>query len=454
MGHRVFSLLLAVFMALCHTAAGLPLREELVLAEKDEDTYAQIELIRRILEKEAGDAALHGKLAELWLSIGDLDMAERTVSDWKQAPKALRARVLATVLFVRDGKKTEAVGVLEGYLVEHPEDLEIIRQLAGYLEKMGEQKKAVDVLSKAPGVEADVRLLVARALARRALQDFAGALKDFEKADRMGPEDETIVNNRPSFDRLRTAVDGISAATNVLAEQPGDPAALISRAHWYLSTGFAGEQAFNDADAARNVDPNSVAALVLFAEASNRTGRLSPKDARDKLDVDVSKPVPNLTVLDHLWRHDRELSKNPKNISALLERSRELRENAQQYVLALRDAEFAFSLDPNSPICRAAKISALVKLGRMEDAIRELRALELAKPAPEVLAESLSGLADASLSASQLDLALVFSDRAIGVKPQARYYKQRAAILQRLERYADSQEDLARAQQLETGTVR
>jgi tetratricopeptide (TPR) repeat protein len=96
----------------------------------------------------------------------------------------------------------------------------------------------------------------------------------------------------------------------------------------------------------------------------------------------------------------------------------------------------------------------LAKLGKIEEAIAELKIAELAKPPPEELAESLSGLADAVMNTSQLELALAFSDRAIAAKPQARFYRQRAAILQRLERYGDSQEDLARAQQLETGSVR
>jgi tetratricopeptide (TPR) repeat protein len=454
MGHWAFTLVIALFMALGHTAAGLSLREQLALAEEDEDTYAQIELIRRILEKEPRDAALRGRLAELWLSIDDLEMSESIVREWQQAPAALRAKVLATVLFVREGKKTEAVALLERYLAEHPEDLEMTRQLAGYLDKMGEQKKAIDLLSKARGVETDARLLVARALARRSLQDFAGALRDFEAADRIDPENESVINNRPSFDRLRTAVAGIRAASNVLAEQPGDSAALISRAYWYLSTDAANAAAFNDAEAAQNVDPGSVAALILFAEASNRIGRLSPRDAREKLEVDVSKPIPTLAVLDNLWRQDRQISKNPKDVSALLRRSIELRENAQQGLLALRDARSALSLDPNSAAARGAKMSALAKVGKIEEAIAELRIVESAKPPPEVLAESLSSLAEAAMGASQLELALAFSDRAIATKPQARFYRQRAAILQRLERYADSQEDLARAQQLETGAVR
>ncbi len=453
MGHRAFTLVLALFTLLGHAAAGLSMREQLALAEKDQDTHAQIELIRRILEKEPRDTALRERLAELWLSVGDLDMAENTVGDWKQAAAALQAKILAAVLFHRDGKKTEAVALLERYLAEHPEDLETTRRFVGYLDKMGQQKKAVDLLSKAPGVETDADLLVARALARRSLQDFAGALKDFEAASRTDPEGEGVVNNRPSFDRLRTAVAGIHAASNILAEQPEDSAGLISRAYWYLSTGAANDLAFNDAEAALRLDPTSVAALILFAEASSQTGRLSHEDAHEKFHVNVSKPIPNLTILDNLWRQDRQISKDPKDISALLRRSVELRENAQQLLLALRDAESALSFDPNNAIARAAKISALAKLGRMEAAIAELRTMESAKPSPEVLAESLSGLADAAMGASQLELALAFCDRALEAKPQPRFYRQRAAILQRLERYADSQEDLARAQQLE-GTVR
>jgi tetratricopeptide (TPR) repeat protein len=454
MADCAFTLILALFLALGAPVAGLSLREQLALAEKDEDTYAQIELIRRILEQEPRDAALRGRLADLWLSTEDVEMAESIVRDWQQAPAALRAKVLATVLFVREGKKTEAVALLERYLTEHPKDLEMTRQLAGYLAGMGEQKKLVDLLGKAPGVESDAGLLVTRALARRSLQDFTGALRDFEAADRTNPENESVVNNRPSFDRLRTAVAGIRAATNVLAEQPGDAPALISRAYWYLSTGVANDAAFNDAEAAQKVNPDSMTALVLFAEASSRTGRLSAKDAREKLGVDVSKPLPSLTVLDDLWRQDRQILKDPKDVSALLRRSVELRENAQQGLLALRDAQSALSLDANNATARAAKISALAKLGNIEEAIAELKLAESAKLSPEALADSLSGLADAVMNTSQLELALVLSDRAIAAKPQARFYRQRAAILQRLERYADSQEDLTRAQQFETGSVR
>ena len=154
-------------------------------------------------------------------------------------------------------------------------------QLAGYLSYMGEEERVVDLLNKVLGVQSDAHLLVCRALAHRALQDFPGALKDFAAADKLNSEEEAVVNNRAPFDRLRGALAGIDAASAILADRPDDPAARVSRAYWYLLTGFASGRALEDAEAARRVDPRSVAAQVLFAEAANQAGpRLPSRSSR------------------------------------------------------------------------------------------------------------------------------------------------------------------------------
>ena len=98
----LFLLILAV---LCRAAVALSLPEQLALAEKDEDTHAQIEVIRRILDEKPDDDELRERLADLWLSVEDYDMAESTVRDWANPPESVRVPVLAAVLFVRDGKR-------------------------------------------------------------------------------------------------------------------------------------------------------------------------------------------------------------------------------------------------------------------------------------------------------------------------------------------------------------
>ena len=122
---------LAATFLFCQAALAASLRDQLALAEKDEDTYAQIELIRRILDKEPGDGDLREQLSDLWLAVEDYDMAESVVREWTNAPASVRARVFATALFVRDQKKAEAVALLEGFLAGHPEDIEITRQAGG-----------------------------------------------------------------------------------------------------------------------------------------------------------------------------------------------------------------------------------------------------------------------------------------------------------------------------------
>ena len=451
--HPTLSLLLSLTLLISHAALGLSLRDQLALAGKNEDTHAQIELIRRILDQEPGDGDLREQLADLWMSVEDYDMAEATLREWSDAPEAVRANVLAAVLFERDQKKDEAVAMLEEYLARNPDDLEIMRQLVGYLGDMGREERVVDLLGKASSVQSDADLLVSRALACRKLQDFQGALRDFSAAEKLNSEDEAVANNRASFDRLRVAITGIDAASAILAGRPDDPAARVLRAFWYMSTGFASDRALEDAEAARRLNPRSVAAQILFAEAANQANRLLDRDALEKVEVDVSKQVPSRQVLDDIYQLDVQLSKNPENLSALLARGRQLSE-AQQYRLAMRDAKAALAIDSDSAPARAQVISALVSLGRVDEAAAEVRDLETAKASREVLARALNEIAEGTARASQFDLALEYSNRAIKAKPEARYYRQRAVILQRLDRYADAQEDLSRAEQLEQGARR
>ncbi len=80
-------------------------------------------------------------------------------------------------------------------------------------------------------------LLVARAYAHLYLQDYAGALADFAMADKIAPKSDAVKSNRAEFDRVRVASEGIRFATEQLAKNPKDFAALTQRAYWYLSLG-------------------------------------------------------------------------------------------------------------------------------------------------------------------------------------------------------------------------
>ncbi|HRJ70706.1 MAG TPA: hypothetical protein PLS03_00695 [Terrimicrobiaceae bacterium] len=438
-----------VVVQVSFAADNSSLRDQLALAGEAADSHAQIELIRRILEQTPSDHALRGQLASLWLGIDDFAMTEREINGWPDAPASLRAQVLAEVLYRRDGKKAAAIAMLEERLAENPDDLETARQLAQYLNASGEQRKVIDLLMKTPGVGNDAELLVLRAGAKRSQMDFDGALKDFAQAEQTDPESSAVTSQRAAFERLATGLKNIRLASAAMKQHPGDAGPVISRAHWYLYAGVPAP-ALEDANAVLDKVPGSTAALLLSAQAQGAMGKLAFREARENLAIDLSKSLP-LDALGRVLKYDLALLKNPGDAAALAGRSAELA-GLQQDLLALKDADAALKIDAKNAPAHLERISALARLERRDDAAAALREFAAAKPAKALLATALSALTQANFRASQFDEALDDINQAISLKPAAPYYKQRAAILTRLDRSDEAAQDLARAAQLEKGT--
>ncbi len=442
-------LLLAVTIA-----HGTTLKEQLAKAEADNDTYAQIELLRRILDRTPADAESKEKLADLWLEVKDYEMAERLMKEWKDAPDYEKAYVSATILFERDDKKEEAAKVLEDFLAKTPDNLDLTRQLTIYLNALSRYQNVVTLLDKAPGVPKDSDLLVARAIARHHLHDFEGALKDYASAENNDKDDSSVTGNRADFERLETAQQGITACNVALSVDPNNFAALLSRAYWYLYTSYSADLALGDAQAAQKIYPDSATALLLACWAENSLGHLSAADAREKYAVDTSKPLPSTKALELIMRADAALYKDPKDTKGWQALCFSLNDEPQQYLLAIKKADAWLAVDPKAVDAMLEKIYALVKMGKTNDAVALLRDFEAAKPPPQKLASALSYLVETTFAAAQFDTALAYANQAIKLKPTAQYYKQRAAILQRLNRGKEATADLTEATRLQKGALR
>jgi len=423
-------------------AASLP--EQLDLARQDGDRLAQTEIIQRILHVEPANRELREDLANLWLEIEDYDRAEKTVQDEALVSPSLRTRVLARVLYSRDGKKDEAIALLADFHNKTPDDLAVTRQLAESMAATGQFQPLVTLLDQAPGVNSDAPLLITRAEARRSLLDFKGALDDFAAAGKIGSEDSAVVSRRPAFERLAEAQNHITAASAVLEKNPTDAAALLSRAYWYLYSGFGATLAKADAEAARQAEPAFISARLLYALAAHSSGALSAENARKDLLVDVSKPMPAWKNLDLIFRDDGVLKKQPRDAKTLAARAFQLND-IQQYFLAEGDADAAIALAPTDATARVEKIYALVKRKEYEPAASEFRKLESGKPPAAKLASAASYLTDAAFAEARFEIALDYINRAIKAQPKPQYYKQRAAVLQRLNRGAEADADLAQA---------
>lgn len=421
--------------------AAPDLRGQLALAEKAEDIYSQIEIIRRILDKEPGDAELQEDLVRLWMQISDYDMAEAALRDWKGAPEPLKAEIAAEILYNRDEKTAEAVALLEAYRVKDPADMAIIRLLARYLDALGDRQKLITLLDTAPGVSDEADLLLNRAGTKRAVGNFEGALADFalvEQADA-----EVAQPARPSYERLKAALPQIQTANARVEKSPDDFAALVTRAQLLSYINAQPELIRADLERAWKSTPQSAAVRILYARTA-----LSPLKARTELSVDTSKePTPD--SIAKLLKLDEALARDPKDAAALAARCFELNDTPAQYAMALADADAALAIDPANTNALVEKIYACIKLGKVPDAASTLIALEKTNPAPSRLAHACGYLAEGEMALFRFEAALDYANRGIKAQPSVSLYRTRAAILNRLGRLSESNADLASAKKLE-----
>jgi len=438
---RIATLLVLASVFSFHRApAGLS--EQLVLAEKAGDIHAQIEILRRILDKEPLNSRLQEQVIRLWMQVEDHDMAEAALRGWKGAPERLRAEIGAEILFARDDRPDDAIALLEAYHSKNPTDLTATRQLARYLETTGRYRKLVTLLDAAPGVTDEADLLLVRARARRAEGDFEGALRDFGLAEK---RDASVAQaERPVYERLQSLLPRLQSVGARLKENPEDVPALLTRAVLLSSLNAPAPLVAADVEKAWRAAPESMAARILYARFT-----LSADRAKKDLSVDVKAPLPPPETIESLLRLDGALAARPGDPTLLAARSFELNDKPRQHALALRDAEAALAADPANANALVEKIYALVKLGRTPEAAATLGILEKSHPKPARLAHACQYLAEGEMAELRFDAALEFANRGLKAAPTPGLYKTRATILNRLGRLAESQADLASAKKLE-----
>lgn len=438
---RLATLLVLASVFSCDRLRAATLPEQLALAEKAEDIHAQIEILRRILEKHPDDPELQERLVRAWLTVRDYDMAEAALKQWKNAPQTLRAEVGAEVLFHRDEDPAAAIVLLEAYRSRFPEDISRTRQLAGLLIAVDRRRDAVTLLETAPGVPDQADLLLQRAHAKKFLGDFEGAWADFELAAARDPA--LASRDRPSFERLQAALPAIRQAEARLRNNPDDFAALIPRAQLLAEVGAQSDAVRADVTRAWQAAPGSMASRIFYSRFVLPASR-----ARSELGVDASAPTLSAPDLARLIALDQAVLAKPRDAAALAARSFALNDTPAQYELALRDADAALAIDPSQGTALVEKIFAEIKLGRVDRAEAVFPRLEAANVPAETVARACQYLADGALRANQLEPALRYATRGLRAGPTVDLYRTRAAILSRLGREDAARADLAAAKKL------
>lgn len=422
------------------------LQTQLERAEAASDRFAQIELIRRILDVEPDQAELRERMVTLWLSAGAYEQAGLEMEAWEDAPEPFRSMARSEIAWNTDSDgegRAVAIEILQTYLSTNPRDLDATVRLAGYLSVVDSDELLV-FLNQSPLTEEDTGLLLRRALVQRDQLRFEKALADFQAARELEPENSEVVRHLPAFERMELLLPELRSAEATLEERPEDFEALLTRAYCGQQIGLPKPQVYQDATAALEVVPSSAMARVLAAQGSPR----SASEVRAQYSVPPGANLPNWEGFQKRLAVDMEIAGAPDNVELLVQRSYLLNEPPTYFELAVMDGRRALELDEALPDARVELLFAYGKLGRRTEAFEELQALRDLDPEPEVLARALNYLAEDELSSRRFAEGLSLATEAIDLHPTPRYLNTRANLYLRLGRSDEAAADRARADQL------
>ncbi len=431
---------ISALLLFCVTAFPLCARADLAaqiqMAREAQDDTAEIELLRRWLDKKPDDAAARQQLVSLWLALPDYNMAEAALADWKNPDPGFAARAAAQIAWKRDEDIEKALGILRARAQADPSDRETRLLLASYLARDGYRPEQLAVLDKLIAENPDAGLLLDRAEARRLLDDPAGAVKDAKKAASMDPDSARIKNALPDYERLEKSLAEIAKIDKALQRDPASAGLRLERALWLLYAALPAK-ALADAEAGLKQTPGSLAATILKVRAMAALGQTDNAKALAEFHIDLSKPTETPDVLRGIFQADKEIAKNPKNAAAFVTRSFHLN-NDGQFRLALLDCQAARDLDPSNVTALNNAAFASCRLGNLPDATAYAQSLEALKPSPAALAQVLGFLADLAFQQSNFTLALEFADRSLAAKSDPGMWKLKAATLTRLGRTTEA----------------
>jgi tetratricopeptide (TPR) repeat protein len=439
---------MAIFPALAPLRAATDtsdLRAQLELATTDKDDLSRIEILRRILDAEPGDAKSHQLLIELWLKIQDYDMAESTLEAWPDAPAELAALTRAQVLRLRDQDVAGAIRVLEAYLKTAPKSVPALEMLVDDLLLTEDHLATLGALDRLVWLQHWPKNLLHRADVKLLLGDYRGAVSDAKAAKKLNPEAEVVKENLPKFERVEEALNTLPPLDKTLAANPKDFTTLLTRS-WWRRYGYMLDGALADAQAAAALQPSSLMAKIAVARASYMLDKVKAADVRRDSLIDVDK-AHSIESAQAIALCDLALAANPKDVAQLTKRAIAL-DDAEQYLLARRDVDAALAIDPKSADAGIAGIQAAVLMGDDTGAATLLRQVEAMKPKKAPLAKALTDLANVYLEKSNLALANELADKSLALQESEPALRVKAAALQRLGKTDEAKAAFARADEL------
>lgn len=413
------------------------LTDQLTAAQAAKDPHSQIEILRRLIAEDPTNATLHERLTNLWLQIGDDQMALSTLDTWPgQPPASLDARTRASVA-VRTEDPAAAITILTTYLADHPNDTTALRDLAR-LQFPAERLTTLDHLIE---LEPTAAHLTNRAEAHLETGAYTAAIADARAAAKLDPK--AAQNLLPRYNRLEYAlvniekltakIDSLNPNPKSRIENPKSLTPLLLRGYYYDYADLPAP-ALADAEAALTLAPASVSARILSADAQVRLGKIDSSTARDELSVITSIPTPSPEAAAALIDADVQALADPDDPQRITNLAVKLGGENAQHLLVLETADRALALDPANPDAALTGIEAALALGEIDEAAARFRNFEATNPATGPRSKATAALANAYFQRSEIPLALAFADLSLAAESTPQILQLKIGCLQRLGR--------------------
>lgn len=356
------------------------LRTQLRDALHEKSYEKAAELARRLLKLKPEDEGNWDRLIQAQFGLRDLTAVKQTLEEWgraviKPSPK------LDEYTGDHAAKVKEPARAVEAWtrlLRVDPKNTRVLEKLARLEKKQQHWAEENGAWTAQIEVQDNAIARINRALCRRRLHRWQDAFEDLERARELAPNDPEVLRGGKLLEQMGKFLPEIRELAAGLAVSPNDPGLLADRALMFLRSQDY-EMALEDSTEAAKIGPWAVRPKLFQAIALIELGRA---DECEMLAVQKSIQLEALTpeFLETISRLDSEISVERSNAELHVTRAWQLNE-INQPALALQDAERAARLDPKSAGPSAECSYALMKLGRADEALQQIKHATALDPA-------------------------------------------------------------------------
>ena len=367
------------FLPACHrtTKEERTLRAELRQALHERSHEKAAGLARRILKLNPQDNGSWDRLVQAQFGMRDLAGVKQTLEEWRRVvgkPSPNLDEYTGELAFEQH-EGASAVRAWTKVLRVDPKNTRVLEKVARVEKIQQHWAEENEAWTTYIEVQDSAMALVNRALCRRRLHRWQDAFEDLKRARELAPDDPEVQRGSKLFEQMGKFLADIRELDAALAVSPNDPGLLADRALMFLRSEDY-ELALEDSEEAVKLGPWAMRPKLFQAIALIDLGR---SDECEKLAVQKFIRLEALTpeFLETISRLDSEISVERSNAELYVARAWQLNE-VNQPALALQDAENAVRRDQKSAGGNAECSYALMKLGRAEEALQQIkRATEL-----------------------------------------------------------------------------